>query len=61
VRTVSLCAGCLLALGSLTARPLRATLAGAAGTTSAGAATPLERFCRLAFRAVTRKALRLPV
>jgi hypothetical protein len=48
-------------VGSLTARLLRATLAGTAGTTSAGAAASPERFCRFAFGVVVAEALRLPV
>jgi hypothetical protein len=49
-------------VSSLTVRPLRDSRAEAAGTTAAGAAALLERFCRFAFEvAVTlAKVLRLP-
>jgi hypothetical protein len=48
-------------VGSLTARPLRATLGGATGTTSAAAAAPPERFWHLSLDEDTCEALRLPV
>jgi hypothetical protein len=48
-------------VGSLTARPLRASLGGGAGTTSATAALPPVRFGRLSLNKDAREALRLPV
>jgi hypothetical protein len=48
-------------VGSLTARPLRASLGRGAGTTSATAALPPVHFGRLSLDKNAYKALRLPV